>query len=75
MMTIIERTSKDLQDETIELFNECKPLIDEGYSMTHAIRTVKNLRPGNGFTDTAWYKRFKEYAATQGYHPQLRRKK
>jgi hypothetical protein len=34
-----------------------------------AIRKVKNIPETSYFGGTSWYKRFREYAATQGYHP------
>ena len=73
---IIERSSKDIENETIALFNECKPYLDKGYSFTRTIRIVKDITSeGSGFTNLAWYKRFKEFAISQGYKSQDRRKR
>jgi hypothetical protein len=68
-MKIIERSTDDVDQETLELFNACKPYLDKGMGFYQAIRTVKNIPETSYFGGTSWYKRFREYAATQGYHP------
>ena len=65
MNGVIERTTDDIDSETIELFNEIKPLIDNGYSICRAVKTVKNLTSVN--TGLSWYKRIREYTISQGY--------
>ena len=66
---IVERSSQDIEDETIQLFNDCKPLLDKGMGFYAAIRQVKGLRESSNFGNSSWYKRFKKYAASQGYKP------
>jgi len=66
---IIERNSQDIEAETVQLFNDCKPLLDEGVGFYEAIRKVKNIRGSSNFGNSSWYKRFKAYAASQGYKP------
>ena len=69
MNGVIERTTQDIENETRELFEECKPLLDEGYGFYEAIRTVKKLSPSSNIGHLAWYKRFRAYAESQGYKP------
>ena len=66
---IIERNTQDIEQETIDLFNECKPLLDQGMGFYAAIRQVKGLRTSSNFGNCSWYKRFKAYAKSQGYEP------
>ena len=68
-MKVIERTSKEMDAETVELFNQCKPLLDEGYGFHSAIRHVKGMNKSCNFSSLSWYKRFREYAKSQGYQP------
>ena len=67
--TVIERTTKDIDQETRDLFNECRPYLDQGYGFYDAIRLVKGLPETNGIGSRSWYKRFREYAKSQGYKP------
>lgn len=62
---IIERTSAEVDQETQALFHEIEPLIQQGYSICNAVKTVKNLSSVN--TNLGWYRRIKEYTIKQGY--------
>ena len=66
---VVERTSSDVDQETRELFEKCKPLLDQGIGFYKAIRIVKNIPETSCFGNCSWYKRFREYARTQGYKP------
>lgn len=66
---ILERSSQDIEQETIDLFNACKPLLDKGVGFYAAIRQVKGLSDSSNFGNSGWYKMFKKYAASQGYKP------
>ena len=65
MNGVIERTSTDVDNETVELFHQIKPLIEDGYSICGAVKMVKNLTSVN--TGLSWYKRIREYTISQGY--------
>ncbi len=69
MIGVIERTSDDLDKETKELFQQCKPLLDKGTGFYSAIRQVKGLNKSSNFGNSSWYKRFRAYAESQGYKP------
>ena len=66
---IIERTDTDIDNETRLLFNECKPYLDKGYGFYKTLKIVKDLPETGGIGNRSWYKRFREYAISQGYHP------
>ena len=70
---VIERTTQDIENETIALFNECKPYLDKGYGFCSAVRKVKGLRDSQNFASLSWYKRFREYALAKGYHARTRK--
>jgi len=71
---IIERTQKDLHNETIQLFQQIKPLLDKGESYHSACKLVRNTST-IGSTH-AWYKRLLKYGESQGYPPaEYKRKK
>ena len=65
MNGVIERTSDDMDSETIELFNEIKPLIEDGYSICRAVKTVKGVTSVN--TKLTWYQKVKQYCIDNGY--------
>ena len=69
-MKVIERTQEDIDQETKELFQECKPYLDKGYGFYKTLRIVKNIPETSSFGNSSWYKRFREYAIKQGYFPQ-----
>lgn len=60
---IIERTDKDLENETRELFEKIKPYLDDGVSFTRALINVGKGRN----TRSRWYKDIREYTIQQGY--------
>ena len=66
---VVERTTADVDEETKELFEQCKPYLDDGLGFYDALRIVKNIPETSCFGNRSWYKRFKAYAKTQGYKP------
>ena len=67
--TVIERTTDDVDKETKELFEKCKPYLDQGKGFYEACRIVRNIPETSCFGNRSWYKRFREYSKTQGYKP------
>ena len=67
-ITVIEQTTAERKKETVTIFNEIKPLLDNGVPFYKAVKSVKNLKH-DGFLRQAWYKELKQYAKTQGYTP------
>ena len=72
MNGVIERTTDDMDSETVQLFNEIKPLIDNGYSICRAVKTVKNLTSVN--TKLTWYQKVKQYCIDNGYPADVNKK-
>ena len=66
---VIERTNEDIDKETQELFQQCKPYLDKGMGFYKACRIVRNIPETSAFGNRSWYKRFKDYAISQGYKP------
>lgn len=67
MITLISQTTTERQAETVQLFDEIKPLLDSGIPFYRAIKKVKNIHH-NGFLGQAWYRELRDYAETQGYY-------
>lgn len=64
-MRIIERSTEERMQETRDLFDEIKPLLDNGYTYCKSVKIVKDLRSVN--TNNSWYKELIEYGESQGY--------
>lgn len=67
MINVISQTTSERNKETQELFEQCKPYLDDGYSLSHALIIVKELTYSTGFQNRAWFKELRQYAKTQGY--------
>lgn len=68
-MKVIERTQEDIDQETKELFLACQPYLDKGLGFYKTLRIVKNIPETSSFGNSSWYRRFREYAKSQGYYP------
>ena len=64
-ITVVSQTTSEREEETKELFEQCKELMNEGYTLNQAVRKIKNLNY-HSLTKRAWYRDLKEYAETQG---------
>ena len=49
MIKVIERTSEDIDKETQELFQQCKPYLDKGMGFYKACRIVRNIPETSAF--------------------------
>lgn len=72
MNGVIERSDKDMDNETIQLFQQIKPLIDNGYSICNAVKTVKGINSVN--THLGWYQRVRQHCIEQGYPADVNKK-
>lgn len=64
---VICQSTKEREQETIDLFNKAKPYLDDGCSYRLALQKVLGKKPTCSFSDTSWYKEFVEYADAHGY--------
>lgn len=65
MIRVITQTTQERREETIQLFNQIRPLLDKGYSFNKALTEVTDLSVTN--YRNGWFKDLIEYAKTQGY--------
>ena len=64
---VISQSTKEREQETIDLFNKAKPYLDDGFSYRLAIMKVLGKEPSNSFGSASWYKEFIDYADAHGY--------
>ena len=64
---VISQSTKEREQETIDLFNKTNPHLDDGCSYRSAIMKVLGKKPTCSFSDSRWYKDFVEYADAHGY--------
>ena len=70
MITVIEQSSKEREEETRQLFETIRPLLDNGYSYMGALvkigRVPREVR--SPYYSHSWYRDLKEYGESQGYN-------
>ena len=64
---VISQSTKEREQEIIDLFNKTKPYLDDGCSYRLALQKVLGKKPTCSFGGTRWYKEFIEYADAHGY--------
>lgn len=64
---VISQSTKEREQETIDLFNKAKPYLDDGCSYRLALQKVLGKKPTCSFGGVRWYKEFVEYADAHGY--------
>ena len=64
---VIEQTTEERKQETKELFEQIKPLLDKGMIYSNAVRKVKGMPENSSRSSQAWYKELIAYGETQGY--------
>lgn len=64
---VICKSTKEREQEIIDLFNKTKPYLDERCSYRLAIMKALGLKPTCSFSGARWYKEFIEYADAHGY--------
>ena len=62
---VIEQTTAERRQETVDIFNKVQPYLDRGYSLRQAVlrctdRNITNVKNG-------WYRDLIEYCESQGY--------
>ena len=64
---VISQSTKEREQETINLFNKAKPYLDDGFSYRSALQKVLGKKPTCSFSNRGWYKEFVKYADAHGY--------
>ena len=64
---VISQSTKEREQEIIDLFNKAKPHLDDGCSYRLAIMKVLGKEPTCNFSNRGWYRDFMEYADAHGY--------
>lgn len=63
---VVCRSTKEREQETIDLFQKAKPYLDDGFSYRLAVIKALGLNPNCNFSQK-WYKDFMDYADAHGY--------
>ena len=64
---VICQSTKEREQEIVDLFNKAKPYLDDGCSYRLALQKVLGKKPSNSFGSASWYKEFIDYADAHGY--------
>ena len=64
---VISQSTKEREQETIDLFNKAKPYLDDGCSYRSAVIKALGLSPNNHRCNMKWYRDFIDYADAHGY--------
>ena len=64
---VISQSTKEREQEIIDLFNKAKPYLDDGCSYRLAIMKALGKKPTCNFSNRGWYKEFVEYVDAHGY--------
>ena len=64
---VIFQSTKEREQEIIDLFNKAKPYLDDGFSYRSALQKVLGKKPTCSFGGSSWYKEFMKYADAHGY--------
>ena len=64
---IISQSTKEREQETIDLFNKAKPYLDDGCSYRSAVIKALGLNPNHHRSNAKWYRDFIDYADAHGY--------
>ena len=64
---VICQSTKEREQEIIDLFNKAKHYLDDGCSYRLAIMKALGLKPNCNFSHFSWYKEFMRYADAHGY--------
>ena len=64
---VISQSTKEREQETIDLFNKAKPYLDDGCSYRSAVIKALGLKPNYFHSNAKWYRDFMDYADAHGY--------
>lgn len=64
---VITQSTAERKKEIAKLFEEIKPLLDDGWVYSSACMKVKNIKRRPRIKEGGWFKDVVEYGETQGY--------
>ena len=68
MITVITQTTEERNQETKELFESIRPLLDEGYTYRDAVKAVGRIgENSNPNIRCSWFHHLIKYGESQGY--------
>ena len=70
MITVVSQSTSERREETRQLFESIRPLLDDGYGYMSAliqIGRVTAVQAKNGYYNHAWFRELKEYGESVGY--------
>ena len=68
MITVVEQSTAERNNEIEMLFEEIKPLLDNGYSFKLALQEIGRIKENHNISvRNGWLKHLIDYAKTQGY--------
>lgn len=68
-ITVIEQSTSERNEETVSLFNQIKPLLDNGFSYMGACIHIGRvpLKTRNSYYKKQWFRDLREYGESMGY--------
>jgi len=68
-ITVITQTTEERNEETKKLFEQIRPLLDNGYGYMGAVVEIGKVpdKYRNSYYGQAWFRDLKEYGEQQGY--------
>ena len=66
VIKIINQDTRERNMETVELFNKIKPLLDEGYLYSSAVKMIRGDCHSK-FYQRSWFKDLVRYGESMGY--------
>ena len=67
MIRVIELSSDERKQQTVELFNHIKHYLDEGLSYNKALVAAGIMHKSHSWRNRAWSREVVEYAKSMGY--------
>ena len=68
MITIVEQTTAERNEETKKLFESIKPYLDDGFNYRRALILVGRIGKNTKLNKrTGWFRDLTEYGGSQGY--------
>lgn len=71
MINVVSQSTNERKNETRLLFNQIKPLLDDGVIYAKAVKIIKGLPEGYSLSRRAWYRDLLSYGKSQGYDPKV----